>query len=68
MVLILNCYERNEITFNSRCYSTGDTLKCALKSNAKLGDLAQQLKGVAWPPRLVCRGSELDLSKSLDQI
>merc|ERR1711865_1185907 len=55
------------ITFNHRSYNEGDTIKCSLDKASKLGDLAQQLEGVSWPPRLVCRGSELDLSKSLEQ-
>lgn len=66
MVLIINC-RNDHVSFRSRAYSPGETIKCAFKADAKLGDLGQALEGLPWPPRLVCRGMELEMAKSLDQ-
>ena len=66
MVLINTLYN-SAVTLNGNTYDQGDTIKCSFKGSAKLGDLAQQIGQVVWPPRLVCRGSQLDLSKSLEQ-
>merc|ERR1712070_495022 len=66
MVLITTLHS-TPVTFNNVQYDQGETIKYSFKATSKLGDLAQQISQVAWPPRLVCRGSELDLSKSLEQ-
>merc|ERR1711998_294057 len=55
------------VTFHGCEYEHGEVIKAHLDKTSTLGDLAQEFGGVAWPPRLICRGTELELSKCLEE-